>query len=279
MSQRSHLTGRAAWLLGIVVAAAGAIVLVVWLNGPADSPDTGPTPPASFPIPAYSETRFLNAGKEARYIGIDACAECHKGNHASYMLTAHSKALSDLDPKVEPPDATFEHSASRRSYRVYRQGSQFRHEEVVRKADGREIAKMDLPIKYLIGSGNFCRSYLVEVDGFLHESPLTWYTGRKKWDMSPGYDFPSHWSFERPIKVACLNCHVGRVEPAGGTVHKMTIHEQAIGCERCHGPGSLHAELHRGKKHLAGEEDLTIVNPGRLSRPLLEAVCAECHLN
>jgi hypothetical protein len=69
----------------------------------------------------------------------------------------------------------------------------------------------------------------VEVDGFLHESPLTWYTARKKWDMSPGYDFPTHWSFERPVKVGCLNCHAGRVEAAGGTVHKMTIHEQAIG--------------------------------------------------
>jgi hypothetical protein len=97
--------------------------------------------------------------------------------------------------------------------------------------------------------------------------------------MSPGYDFPTHWSFERPVKVACLNCHVGRVEPTGETVHKMTIHEQAIGCERCHGPGSLHAEMHHAKKHVPGAEDLTIVNPGKLSRPLLEAVCAECHLN
>ena len=190
----------------------------------------------------------------------------------------HSRALAELDPNVEPPDGSFQHAASGRSYRIYREAGKFRHEEIIKDADGKEIARVDAPIKYLIGSGNFCRSYLVEIDGFLHESPITWYTSTKKWGMSPGYDFAQHWSFERPIKVGCLNCHAGRVESVGGSVHKMALQEQAIGCERCHGPGSLHAAQHRPKKEIAGE-DLTIVNPGKLPRPLLEAVCAECHLN
>src|SRR4029077_7469854 len=45
------------------------------------------------------------------------------------------------------------------------------------------------------------------------------------------------------------------------------------------GPGSLHVERHRAKKHTAGEEDLTIVNPEKLPRPELEAICAVCHLS
>ncbi len=60
---------------------------------------------------------------------------------------------------------------------------------------------MDLPVRYLIGSGRYCRSYVVEVDGFLQESPLTWYTAKRQWGLSPGYDFAQHWSFERPIRV------------------------------------------------------------------------------
>jgi hypothetical protein len=268
---------RSAWPVRLAagVAVACLVGFGVWLN----SRDAEPAPPAGpeFPVPPLSETRFLNAGPDARYVGSAACAECHKANHLSYLHTAHSRALADLDPKAEPPDAAFRHEPSKREYRVYRKDGQFRHEEVVRMADGTEVARTDLPVRYLIGSGAFCRSYLVEADGFLHQSPLTWYTQKAKWDMSPGYDFPAHWSFERPVRVACLTCHAGHVEPVGRTTHQVSLHEQAIGCERCHGPGSLHADKYRGGRKGDGSDDWTIVNPGRLSRPLLEAVCADCH--
>ncbi len=65
---------------------------------------------------------------------------------------------------------------SGRAYRVYREGGQLHHEELLRSLEGQEIARVDLPVRYLIGSGHFSRSYFVEVDGFLKESPITWYT-------------------------------------------------------------------------------------------------------
>ena len=61
-------------------------------------------------------------------------------------------------------------------------------------------------------------------------------------------------------------------------LNRFTVHEQAIGCENCHGPGSLHQELRRRGPRARGEEDLTIVHPGRLPRPLQEAICSACHL-
>src|SRR5262249_50511077 len=169
----------------------------------------------------YAESRFLNTKPDVAYVGTSACAECHQANHKSYLLTTHSRAMNDIDPKAEPPDGAFDHRPSGRSYRVYRQGDQLRHEEILRSPEGKEIAHMDLPIRYLIGSGNFTRSYAVEVDGFLHESPITWYSSRQKWDMSPGYDGPQHAGFERPVGVACLACHAGRVEETAGAVHHL----------------------------------------------------------
>jgi Cytochrome c554 and c-prime len=232
-----------------------------------------------FPIPPYSESRFLNAGPEAGYVGTGACTGCHSRNHQSYSLTAHSRALSDVDPKSEPPDGSFDHQLSGRSYRVYRQDGQLRHQEVLRTEEGKEVARVDLPVRYLVGSGHFCRTYLVEVDGFLHESPITWYTSRNQWALSPGYDFPQHWGFERPVRAGCLVCHAGRVEEAEGTAHHLTFGEKSIGCENCHGPGSLHVGRHRAEEPVSGEDDLTIVHPGKLSRSLQEAICAACHLN
>jgi tetratricopeptide (TPR) repeat protein len=269
---------KARWLLGLFAATAAAgIGFALWRHQRPSA--DGAAEHATFPIPGFSASKYLNTGPEARPIGGTMCAECHPKKHQSYLLTPHSRALSDIDPKLEPLDGEFFHKASGRSYRVYRRDGQFRHAEILRTPQGEEIARVDVPIRYLIGSGNFTRSYLVEIDGFLHESPITWYTSKKRWDMSPGYDNPHHWGFERAAKVGCLACHAGRVEPADYSVHRMTIHEKAIGCESCHGPGSLHEALHRSRKHVAGTEDLTIVNPSNLSRSLLESVCAVCHLS
>src|SRR5262249_27238143 len=60
---------------------------------------------------------------------------------------------------------------------------------------------------------------------------------------------------------------------------RLTFTEKAIGCENCHGPGSLHRDVQVAKKAVAGEDDLTIVNPKKLTRSLQEDLCASCHLS
>lgn len=274
MSDPLRRKRRLLWLL-IVVAVVGAVV-VAWMHWER-SPQLSTENP--FPLPPYSESRFLNTGPDAHYIGTAACAACHPKNHRSYLLTAHSQALAEVDPSAEPPDGGFDHQLSGRSYRVYRRDKQLRHEEVLRNAEGREITRVDVPVRYRIGSGHFTRTYLIEVEGFLYESPITWYASRKRWDMSPGYDFRKHWGFDRPILADCVACHAGRAEAVEGTLHRITFHEQVIGCESCHGPGSRHEALHRRSGPVPAEEDLTIVNPGKLSRARLESVCAACHLS
>jgi tetratricopeptide (TPR) repeat protein len=261
----------------LLVGAGAALGVAAWLHywpPPTPAPESDP-----FALPPYAETRFQNVGPDAQYIGSAACAACHKENHASYLLTAHSQALSDIDPKLEPPNGSFEQPATGRTYRVYRKDDQLRQEELLRTAEGKEVARVDLPVRYLIGSGHFSRSYLVEIDGFLHESPITWYTAKKKWGLSPGYDMPVHASFERPVGLDCLSCHAGRAETIDGSVHRVNFHEKAIGCENCHGPGSLHQEFHRTHKLDPGADDPTIVHPGKLPRDLEEAICATCHLS
>lgn len=256
----------------LALLAVGAAILV-WLNRrPQADPDSLPHPP-------FSDSPYLNTGPDARYTGIASCRECHSGRYDSYLHTAHSRAFTSANPAAEPPDGTFLHKASGRSYRVYRAEGQLRHEELLRAPDGREIARVDLPVRYLLGSGHFSRSYLVEVDGFLFESPITWYTQKQVWDVSPGYDYAGHPGFTRAIGTSCLACHMGRVQPQDEESHRVSLGEQPIGCESCHGPGSKHVEYHRLSKHAPGTPDLTIVNPSRLSRSRLESVCAVCHLS
>ncbi|HEX5272464.1 MAG TPA: tetratricopeptide repeat protein [Gemmataceae bacterium] len=273
MSDHPGRTRRVTWVLA--AGAVAGVLLAAWLYR-----GRGPRPPAdSFPLPAYSESPFLNTGPEAHYIGTAACAACHPAKHRSYLLTAHSRSLAEVDPSAEPPDGAFDHTLSNRSYRVYRRDGELRHEEVLRSADGQELTRVDVPVRYRIGSGHFARTYLLVIDGFLHESPITWFASRKRWDISPGYDLPKHWGFDRPILAACVVCHAGRAEATDGTLHRIRFDELAIGCESCHGPGSRHEALRRGPVPVPAGDDLTIVNPGKLPRPLAEAVCAACHLS
>lgn len=211
------------------------------------------------------------------FVGSTTCAECHAEQHESYLRTAHSRSLSLVDPESEPRDDQFRHELSGRNYEIYRRDGRIRHREALRVEGGETIAESDYPVKYLIGSGRHSRTYLAEIDGFLVESPITWYESRREWDVSPGYNVPVPPGFERAADIGCLTCHVGDAESIDGSLHRIRFHELAIGCERCHGPGRDHVDAavsNRPPDELAA----SITNPATLSRALIEDVCAQCHL-
>src|SRR5262249_50750265 len=135
------------------------------------------------------------------------------------------------------------------------------------------------PVRYRVGSGHHARTYLCDPgDDFLLESPITWYASAKKWGMTPGFDKALHRSFSRQILENCLWCHAGQVQTNTASTMRMRIVEEAIGCERCHGPGEKHVESQLAG-HASGEEALpSIINPRRLPRKLAEAICQQCHL-
>ncbi len=265
-------------LAAVALLAAGGLVAWRW-HSPSRRVEE---PRSSFDLPPLSASPFLNTSPTAGYVGLQTCAECHPDEHRSWRRTAHSRALTDLDPAAEPPDASFLHAASGQTFTVSRAGGRLHHRSAARDSAGQDYVAEDFPVRYLIGSGRHTRSYLVEVDGFLCESPLTWYASRHEWGMSPGYDRPNHRGFERAADSTCLFCHAGRTSSPDRAYQRFTILEQAIGCERCHGPGSLHAAEERAIRDgvlPAQQRRPTIVHPGRLSRSLGEAVCAQCHLN
>jgi hypothetical protein len=266
------------WLaLAVALLAAGGVAVWRW-RAPARLEEPRP----GFDLPPLSASPFLNTSPAARYVGLAACAGCHPREHRTYRRTPHSRALTDLDPGAEPPDARFHHAASGQTFSVYRVGGRLHHRAAALDGAGQEYVVEDYPIRYLIGSGHHTRSYLVEDGGFLSESPLTWYVSRQEWGMSPGYDRPNHRGFERAADSTCLFCHAGRTAAPDRDYQRSTILEQPIGCERCHGPGSLHVDEERAVRdgtRPAAERRPTVVHPAHLARSLCESICAQCHLN
>src|SRR5262249_7228600 len=113
-------------------------------------------------------------------------------------------------------------------------------------------------------------------DGYLFESPITWYSRKGKWALSPGYEADNP-HFERFVTPTCLFCHSNQFDHVEGTENRYSqpvFRGHAIGCERCHGPGELHVR----RPERSGGEPPNIVNPARLEPELREAVCQQCHL-
>src|SRR5262249_32220694 len=142
---------------------------------------------------------------------------------------------------------------------------------------GKVVAEAE--VHFAVGSGARARSYAVARDGYLFQSPLTWYPQGGRWDLSPSYEVRNQ-HFSRPITPGCLFCHCNYADHVPNTLNRYRqpiFHGYAIGCERCHGPGELHVRRREAGEKVAGRDD-TIVNPSRLEHSLREAVCQQCHL-
>lgn len=231
----------------------------------------------------------LNADPSVKYIGSQACVSCHPNQHKSYLETTHSKTMEKVNPSKEMTKSSFRHALSGNDYEVFLRDDQLIHREIIRGTNNEELAITENPILYTMGSGSHGKSYVYRKGDFFGQSPLSWYVESNKWAMSPGYDLPNHPGFSRKLSSECFFCHVGSIDRKEGNPNDFTILEETVGCERCHGPGELHAKKYRDQKanpslvpDLAGSDratpDQTIVNPARLNRELSEAICQQCHL-
>lgn len=255
---------------------------------PCLAPESRAPESGSVHLPAITPARFRNATGTAGYVGSSACLECHRDEHISYLKTTHSRSLSEVDVSREPASGEFPHELSGRSYRIYRNGETLKLQEFLQDLAGREVVLGDHAAAYSLGSGNYARMYLVKVDDYLIEAPMSWYPRRKVWGMSAGYEKDPHQlGFNREIDAGCLYCHAGRVETVGGTALRLNVKEMAIGCERCHGPGELHVQERKANSPIPGTKpepagaiiDDSIVNLRHLSRERQEDVCSQCHLS
>ena len=193
-----------------------------------------------------------------------------------------ARSLSGIgtSPVVEDDHGRTSFAGARRHrYRVERLPGRMIHHETARDAAGQVIYDQAVEMRYTIGSGKRGRSYLTAQDGSLFLSPIAWYTSGKRWGLSPGYAKDHNPRFSRQATGQCLECHSGRLALLPGKEDRFQSNpflEQAIGCEKCHGPGKTHVAKQQSGADSNGPD--LIVNPARLKPAQREAVCIQCHL-
>jgi len=228
-------------------------------------------------------SKWQNLGDSARYVGMNTCRSCHEGVYQSFIKTGMGKSFGPATKQRSA--ANFHNNAPLYDkykdlyYLPYWQDSLLTVKEYRLKGRDTIYSRIE-HINYIIGSGHHTNSHIINEKGYLYQAPFTFFTQKGEWDFPPGFENGYNSRFSREIGIECMSCHNSLPGFENGSVNKYSFVPDGIGCERCHGPGSIHV-----KNKLAGNlvdtskgPDYTIVNPKKLPYKLQIDVCQRCHL-
>jgi predicted CXXCH cytochrome family protein len=183
----------------------------------------------------------------SHYVGSEACKSCHEDQFDRWTKTKMANVVRD--PKVHP-------------------------EAVIP-----DFSKADPPLKFTLddvafvyGSG-WKQRYFKKVGNDYFPLPSQWDVMHKIWRpyhvadngdwWAKFYPDPAGDNSARPTGPLCDGCH-----SVGYDIDKNTVAEWNVGCERCHGAGSAHAD------HPTRDN---IINPARMDYVHANDVCIQCH--
>jgi predicted CXXCH cytochrome family protein len=220
------------------------------------------------------------------FVGSDSCRECHAEIAEHYAAHPKSFSLShvaaDSGPQIHGEASRFA-PLPERQYEVRADGDEVKHHELGFDAEGELIYDQGLAVDYAIGSGHRLKSYIMDRNGHLFLSPISWYEEQANWGLSVGYERFPHPRFENPVSERCIHCHTGQyaVTDRNSTTatprfEQPPFQESAISCERCHGPGGDHVRFRRGQANDMTEDP--IVSLSSLGAAQRDSVCNQCHI-
>jgi predicted CXXCH cytochrome family protein len=182
--------------------------------------------------------------QSAQYVGSAACKTCHAETYARWSKTRMANVVRDplQHPDAITPDLT--------------------------KPDPLLTFKKE-DIAFVYGS-KWKQRYFKKVGDDYFPLPAQWDVTHKIWRayfVREGTDWwVPHYppdNMKRPTGPLCDGCH-----SVNYNVQTHAVTEWNVGCEKCHGPGSVHA---------AQPSRTNIVNPARLDSVSANDTCIQCH--
>jgi tetratricopeptide (TPR) repeat protein len=274
-----------------LAAALLAAIAVGWMVSRSPSPSAGTSTAVTTP---------------AAFVGSAACAKCHATQHADWTRSQHARAMQHASAATvlgNFDNATYTKDGVTSTFTT-RDGKYYV------RTDGPDGRLAEFEVRYSFGVEPL-QQYLVELPGGrLQALAVTWDTrperdGGQRWfrqypDEKLDFRDELHWT--RPAQNwngMCADCHSTDVRKAYD-VEKDTFgtrwSEISVGCEACHGPGSLHLAWAQRKDAADPTKGLTVAlderrgaawridaasgnakrTPERRSGREIE-VCAPCH--
>jgi predicted CXXCH cytochrome family protein len=185
-----------------------------------------------------------------RYVGAQACAQCHAKQHAAWRGSQHAQAMQHATAdtvlgRFDNARITYGGVTStffRRDNRFYV------------NTDGPDGRLTDFEIRYTFGVAPLQQYLIAFPDGRMQALSIAWDTrpkqqGGQRWfHLYPNEKIdhrdPLHWTRrDQNWNWMCADCHstdLRRHYNASDNTYKTTWSEINVACEACHGPGSDH---------------------------------------
>lgn len=188
--------------------------------------------------------------KNAEYVGIDACKECHAEQVKLWQGSHHDLAMQHVSDETVLGDfdnTQFTYAGITSMF--YKKNNKF-----MVRTDGPDGKTHDYEIKYVFGVTPL-QQYLVELDkGHLQALTIAWDTrdkkvGGQRWfhlypDEEIAYDDELHWTRTNfNWNSLCAECHSTNLKKnydSATDTFKTSWSEIDVSCEACHGPSSNH---------------------------------------
>jgi predicted CXXCH cytochrome family protein len=195
------------------------------------------------PLSAQEIVKQASTAASARYAGSLACRKCHEQIYDRWKKTPMANIVRD--PR-EHPDAIIPDLSS----------------DPIAKFSKKDVA-------FVYGS-IWKQRYFTKIGDDYFPEPAQWDVATRQWLP---YFVPStgDWwarlyppdNTKRPTGPTCDGCHSVNYD-----IHTKHVSEWNVGCERCHGPGSAHAE-HPSRAN--------ILNPAHFDYVAASDTCIQCH--
>ncbi len=195
------------------------------------------------PLTIDEKSQESQAADTAHYVGSKSCEKCHSQIYEHWKKTPMANVVRD--PR-EYPDAIIPDLATDK------------------------IAKFTKNDVALVYGSIWKQRYFTKIGDDYFPEPAQWDVTNHMWRpyfVAKGTDwwepfYPPD-NMKRPTGPTCDGCHSVNYD-----IHTKQVTEWNVGCERCHGPGSVHAE-HPSRGN--------ILNPARMDYVASSDACIQCH--
>jgi predicted CXXCH cytochrome family protein len=194
-------------------------------------------------LTSEEERQQASATNTAHYVGSQSCKKCHEEIYERWKKTPMANIVRD--PREHP-------------------------EAIIPELSTNTIAKFKKDDVALVYGSLWKQRYFTKRGDDYFPEPAQWDITHRVWRpyfVAKGTDwwepfYPPD-NMQRPTGPTCDGCH-----SVGYDIHTKQVAEWNVGCEKCHGPGSEHAEYpSRGN----------ILNAARMNYVQASDSCVQCH--
>ena len=217
--------------------------------------------------------------RSERYLGNEACFQCHKKQAALWKGSHHQLSMNVVNDKI------IQGQFDGRKFNALGFESQFykKDQKYWIKTEGKSGDLEDFEILYSFGIEPLQQYMTSTESGRLQMLPLAWDGIDNQWfhlqealEPKPGEWI--HWASPGlNWNSMCADCHSTEVRKNYNPIDKTydtTFAEVNVGCEACHGPGKAHVNrMNAGEAHVAFDLDM---NGSDSSKTLVDK-CGRCH--